>query len=167
MKKLALLSITAIAVLFFISCANNGNKESKTQNQETLKSKESFDWLLGNWKKNNEEGDLETFEIWKKKNDSSYYGIGFTMHNKDTLSQEKIKLIKRNSLWVLEVIASKEAEATLFSLTKIGDQDFICENEEIDFPKKIKYWKSGEKINALVSGDEMEIPFEFERIIEK
>lgn len=28
-------------------------------------------------------------------------------------------------------------------------------------------WKSGDKINALVSGDDMEIPYEFEKRMEK
>ena len=32
------------------------------------------------------------------------------------------------------------------------------------FPKKVKYWVEGEKIKATISNEEMEIPFEFEKI---
>jgi len=105
--------------------------------------------------------------MWKKKNNSEYYGIGFTLQNNDTIKQEKIKLTKLNNNWILEVKVPEETESITFNLTSIGNKEFICENKEIDFPKKIQYWKNGAKINALVSGDEMEIPFEFERIIEE
>ena len=167
MKKIVILSITAIAILFLSSCTSKNSEESKTQNNEISKSTENFDWLLGNWKRNNEKENRETFEIWKKKNNSEYYGIGFTLQNNDTIKQEKIKLTKLNNNWILEVKVPEETESIIFNLTSIGNKEFICENKEIDFPKKIKYWKNGTKINALVSGDEMEIPFEFERIIEK
>ena len=167
MKKIVILSITAIAILFLSSCTSKNSEESKIQNNEISKSTESFDWLLGNWKRNNEKENRETFEIWKKKNNSEYYGIGFTLQNNDTIKQEKIKLTKLNNNWILEVKVPEETESIIFNLTSIGNKEFICENKEIDFPKKIKYWKNGAKINALVSGDEMEIPFEFERIIEK
>ncbi|MCK5776191.1 MAG: hypothetical protein KAH25_08445, partial [Bacteroidales bacterium] len=50
-----------------------------------------------------------------------------------------------------------------FKMTSYTDQEFICENKELDFPKSIKYWKEGKKIKAIVSGDDMEIAFEFER----
>ena len=167
MKKIVILSMATIVILFLSSCTSNNSEESKTQNNEISKSTESFDWLLGNWKRNNEKENRETFEIWKKKNNSEYYGIGFTLQNNDTIKQEKIKLTKLNNNWILEVKVPEETEFITFNLTSIGNKEFICENKEIDFPKKIKYWKNGAKINALVSGDEMEIPFEFERIIEK
>ena len=167
MEKIVILSIIAIAILFLSSCTSKNSEESKTQNNEILKSIENFDWLLGNWKRNNENENRETFEIWKKKNNSEYYGIGFTLQNNDTIKQEKIKLTKLNNNWILEVKVPEETESITFNLTSIGNKEFICENKEIDFPKKIKYWKNGAKINALVSGDEMEIPFEFERIIEE
>ena len=66
MKKIVILSITAIAILFLSSCISKNSEESKTQNNEISKSTENFDWLLGNWKRNNEKENRETFEIWKK-----------------------------------------------------------------------------------------------------
>ena len=148
MKKIVILSITAIAILFLSSCTSKNSEESKTQNNEISKPTENFDWLLGNWKRNNEKENRETFEIWKKKNNSEYYGIGFTLQNNDTIKQEKIKLTKLNNNWILEVKVPEETESIIFNLTSIGNKEFICENKEIDFPKKIKYRKNGTKINA-------------------
>jgi len=167
MKKIVILSMTVIAILFLSSCTSNNSEESKTQNNEISKSTENFDWLLGNWKRNNEKENRETFEIWKKTNNSEYSGIGFTIQNNDTIKQEKIKLIKLDKKWVLEVQPQDEPEPIAFNMTSYNDQEFICENKELDFPKLIKYWKNESKINALVSGDDMEISFEFKRIIEK
>ena len=57
-----------------------------------------------------------------------------------------------------------EPESITFEGTSHDKNEFICENTEIDFPNKIKYWKNGSNINASVSGVDMEIPFEFERL---
>jgi len=86
------------------------------------------------------------------------------MQNKDTLKQEKIRLVKSGGKWDLEVQPQDEPQPIIFNMTSYSDQEFICENKTLDFPKLIKYWKDGNKINALVEGDNMEIPFEFERI---
>lgn len=44
-----------------------------------------------------------------------------------------------------------------------NQNEFTCENNEIDFINKIKYFKNGDKTNASVSNSEMEIVFEFEK----
>lgn len=162
-KKIGIIALIIIATLFFNSCAENTNKQTKTIVEEKT-SIENFDWLLGNWKRNFEEEGKETFEIWTKNSNSEYLGIGFTMQNNDTIKQEKIRLIKSNGKWALEVQPQDEPTHIIFNMTSYNDKEFICENKELDFPKLIKYWKSGDKINALVSGGEIEIPFEFERI---
>ena len=48
----------------------------------------------------------------------------------------------------------------------LKNNEFVCVNDSIDFPKKIKYWTDGEKIKAKISNEEMEIPFEFSWIVE-
>lgn len=157
--------ILLFGILLF-SCGEK-NKTNSTTDKDLIEStttSENFDWLLGNWKRNNEEPGKETFEIWNKKNNSEYYGLGFTMQNGDTIKQESIKLIKLDGKWNLEVKAPDDTEAIIFKMTKFNKEEFICENEELEFPKLIKYWKNKSKINALVAGDGMEISFEFERI---
>ena len=51
-------------------------------------------------------------------------------------------------------------------MTNHSENEFTCENTEIDFPNKIRYWKNGDKINASVSNTEMEIQFELKRLNE-
>ncbi|MEN8227656.1 MAG: DUF6265 family protein [Bacteroidota bacterium] len=164
MKKTGILLLIAVIISSFSSCVEKSNNGTKVRAEEKGLN-ENFDWLLGNWKRNNEEEGKETFEVWIKISSSEYSGIGFTMQNGDTLKQEKIRLIKPGEEWILEVQPQDEPNPITFSMTSHKEQEFICENEELDFPKLIKYWKSKNKLNALVSGDDMEIPFEFERVI--
>lgn len=73
-------------------------------------------------------------------------------------------MVKTESHWNFEVVAGDEAKPTIFRLTSIEREQFVCENKENEFPKKIEYKKEGDQIKAKISGGEMEIPFEFERI---
>lgn len=161
-KYFRIIALITLSTLFFSSCVETNNKETKLQVEEEISSG-NFDWLLGNWKRNNEEGGKETFEVWIKIDSSEYHGIGYTLQNNDTVSQEAIRLVKTNGNWDLEVQSPNEPIPIVFNMTSYSDQEFICENKALDFPKMIKYWKNGSKINASVSGDEMEISFEFER----
>jgi len=163
MKKTILISMTAILLIISNSCLNNGST-SKTEKKEKVVMTENFDWLLGNWVRiNNDEG-KQTFENWEKVNDSEYEGYGWTVQNGDTVFQEKIKLNKLQDSWLLGVISPEETDYTYFKVIQISKESFTCENSEIDFPSKIKYWKDGEEIKALVSGQDMEITFEFKKI---
>ncbi len=62
------------------------------------------------------------------------------------------------------VKASEEKEWITFLGTSHSTNEFIVENNEIDFPNKIKYWKDGNKLKASVSNSEIKIPFEFEKL---
>ena len=157
--------IVLIGVLI-ISC-NNYKKENKktTEKPTTLTEKaENFDWLLGKWKRLDEEEGKETFENWKKIREFEYSGIGFTMQHGDTIKQEKIKLTKTNGKWNLIVKVPEETESITFNGVSHNETEFTCENNELDFPNRIKYWKNGNKMNATVSGGEMKISFEFEKL---
>lgn len=159
MKKILTLVISGILLL---SC----NQKNKAKNESANLGTESqeFEWLLGNWKRNHEEKGKETFENWKKINETEYSGIGFTMQNGDTIKQEKMRIVKSDGKWILIVKAPEDDQSVKFSMTDIKEGNFVCTNDSIEFPKRIEYTKNGEKINALVSGGELKIPFEFERI---
>jgi len=160
MKKILIL---LIGVLIF-SC-NQSKKESlKMEATELTEKSGNFDWLLGEWERLNEEEGKNTYENWDKISNTEYAGIGFTMQNGDTIKQEEIRLIKINEKWDLTVKVPEEIESTSFKMTNYSENEFTCENKEIDFPNKIKYWKNGNKINASVSNSEMEIQFEFKKL---
>lgn len=153
MKKIIAFSLILILI---ISC-------KKGDTEITDDSSPNFDWLVGTWIRTNEKEGKETFETWAKE-DSQYNGFSFTLLNKDTIWQERIILMEADGRWQYAVTGKRDLKPTVFKLTEIEKEAFICVNEANEFPKKIQYAKNGDQIKALISGGGMEIPFEFEKL---
>ena len=157
-----------ILILFIgvalISCNQQAKESPEQTSTESAINSENFDWLVGKWKRLNEEEGKETFENWEKNSDTEYAGIGFTMQNGDTITQEKMWLTKVGEHWDVIVKLPGEDTSVTFKGTSHNESEFICENPENDFPNKIRYRKDGDKISASISNAEMEIPFEFGKL---
>ena len=161
MKPLVIIVIAAC----LLSCVQSKKNEQKSNEKTTVVANitENFDWLLGKWKRANEAKGKETFEQWRKISNTNYSGFGFTMQNNDTIWQEKLQLLKSNKTWDLTVKSPDKSESTVFVGTHHNENEFTCKNSKNEFPNTIKYWKNGSKINALVSNEEIEISFNFEK----
>jgi len=123
----------------------------------------NFNWLLGAWKRTNDAEGSQTYERWKKVNDTELSGFGYTLVSSDTVWQESIKLIKSDDIWNFEVSQQDSKEPTVFKVTKIEMESFTCENKANDFPKKIRYAKVEKGLNAVISGDGKVVLFQFAR----
>lgn len=156
MKKFLL---SLILLTIFLSCKRA--EPSITIKDHFSIASENFDWLSGDWERVNGEAGKQTLEQWTKVNSKEYHGYGFTLQNSDTIWREDIKLIYRDSVWNFEVSGTGEDRATIFRLHNIEPDRFDSENPENEFPKVISYYRDGNKLNAVISGNGMEIPFEF------
>ena len=155
--------ILVITFLSLISCADKNKKKYEVNNNAIIEI-QHFDWLLGNWKRNNEEEGKDTYEVWTKKSNTEYLGFGYTLMEKDTLSQERIKLVFKENNWQIEVQQPDNPEPIVFSATIYNANEFVCENSELSFPNMIKYWKKDNTIHAIISGKDRKLKFDFERI---
>ena len=155
MKRLLIIFL----LIGLISCnqsnSNSPPKESKVN--------PNLDWLLGNWERMNDKEGKQTFERWKKNSNEEYIGLGFTLQERDTVFKENMRLRPINGGWNLEVIGVNE-QPTYFKFTNQTKNSFVCENPNNEFPKKIEYQFSDNKLKAKVSTDEMAIDFNFEKI---
>ena len=116
------------------------------------------DFILGHWNRvNNNPGNL-TYEIWN----DDFTGIGFTMRQKDTVFKEILSIVEINDTLVLKVEGVNE-KPTLFKFTEQTETSFTSENPENEFPKKIKYYKDGGKLKAVISAGEDSVEFVFEK----
>lgn len=156
MKNLSFFLLIALC----ISCAEK--KPTHSPEQEVSQASPDFDWLLGNWARQNDPEGKQTFEHWRKKSESEYLGLGYTLEEQDTTWKENIRLIEESGTWRFEV--SGEGSMTSFRVSDTDSVSFVCENPDNEFPKKISYTRVGDKVNALISGGDMEIPFLFNRI---
>lgn len=158
MKKAVILLI----IILFLSC----NNDKKTVTSEKPKT-QNFNWILGEWERTNDEQGKKTYENWTKVSQLKYVGLGFTMKGNDTISSESMQLINKNNNWKLLVSTigkGDDTSVTTFKMTQQDPKSFSFENKEIDFPKLISYTMEGKKLKAIISGGDLKIHFEFERI---
>lgn len=155
MKRL----IIFLIILSISSCKKTNHTESNQKDSD----KTHFDWLVGSWIRMNDEDSKKTYESWRKKSSSEYLGVSYTLLNKDTVWKENVKLSKSNNIWSFAVKGMEDKNPTVFTLSKMDSLSFAFENKNNSFPKLIEYKKNGDKFKAVVSGDDMVIPFEFER----
>lgn len=143
--------------LLFTSCKNEEKKAVLENNIPNL------DWLLGDWTRTNDTDGRQTYEHWKKINDSTYSAHGYTLLNEDTVWQEWAVISPVGLDWYFQARMKDDSESTNFLFTEQTDTSFVCQNPDNEFPKVIKYWKNGDQLFAEISSDEDTIPFEFER----
>ena len=140
-----------ILVLFiagFLLCSCQDTKEIKKPT-----------WLLGKWKRiNNQPGKL-TYEFWN----DNFSGIGFTLKEKDTVFKEVLNIITKKDSIFLQVTGVNE-RPTLFAFTNQTDTSFTAENNQNEFPKTIQYWIENNQLKAKVANDEFSIDFVFDKM---
>lgn len=151
-----------ICILFFSflwSC-----KESKPRTTEfNTDTQYEPKWLIGNWERIGEKGEKKTYEQWKKKKDGLFIGMGCTLAGTDTVWKENVILSKKNDIWTFEVTGLGDSIPTVFTITEMIKDKFICVNEANDFPKIIEYAFVNDEIHAEISGGGPAIPFNFKR----
>lgn len=130
---------------------------------ETKQNTSSFEpyWLKGHWVQSEEE--YITHEIWHKKS-SIYIGHGFIMQNKDTVWQENMKIHQFNKQWILSIKTPENSEQVDFVIEKWTDSTFMAKNAIHDFPKQISYSTNGNKLIAVVSGEEKVLNYQFSKV---
>ncbi len=148
-------------LLIFLSLSFFSCKEPKVAEEKSIEPMISFEWLIGNWERSNDEPGQTTYENWTKANESRYDGVGFTMQGSDTVWQENTKLMKKGTAWIFSATGKGESKSTDFILTTMTDNSFVCENAANEFPKKIDYHLLGDSLRATISGGGPEIVFLF------
>lgn len=159
MKTISRIMILFIS-LFIIACSSN---KSENANKPVSYIGYSFDFLLGEWHRTNDEEGRRTFENWKKENDSTYIGESFTLKGNDTIWKENTVLSPIDGIWHYQVKMPDDKESTNFKVIAYESNSFTCENKLNEFPKTIRYWKTGNILHAEIADDEIKVPFVFEK----
>jgi hypothetical protein len=123
---------------------------------------EKIFWLEGRWQLE-ESG---TYEIWKK-DKHELTGRLIKIEKKDTVVLERLKLksIENSVFYEATVSSQNYGKPVCFRLTKSDDKEFIFENPEHDFPKKITYvFNTQNQLTARISGNNKAVEFKYKRI---
>lgn len=111
-------------------------------------------WLEGSWYLNEE--DMTTVESWRIANDSTMYGLSYTLKGTDTISKETIALEERDGqlTYIPTVNNQNNAQPVPFPKTISTRNNLVFENPAHDFPQKITYEQiSTDTLVAEISGN--------------
>lgn len=147
MKSGLLLIVAVIALLVFPS--------GLPEPAET-----SFDWLVGQWKRTNDQDGYQTFERWTRLEDGNYLGHGEVYSEGNVVFQEELRLRFSNNEWTLTV-SSLEQVPVVFRMSSSTDSSFVVENPNHDFPKIIRYARVVDELHASIEGDPVKIDYFF------
>ncbi len=131
-------------------CSSCNNKIEKNTDKQIL----SLQWIIGEWS-----GEIDGnifIEKWEKNDDSTYKGIGLFISKNDTSKEQLTLALRNNQLYYIPRVENQNGNEEIpFKLTKsIGNNQWIFENKEHDFPQKINYTKvNDKKFIALISGE--------------
>ncbi|MFM1932302.1 MAG: hypothetical protein RL226_1605 [Bacteroidota bacterium] len=148
MKSSLLLFAAVIALFVFPS---SGVKEA---------SGNSFDWLVGEWKRTNDENGYQTYERWTRLEDGNYLGHGDVYAEGEVVFQEELRLRLSNNEWTLTV-SSVGQDPVVFRMSSSTDSSFVVENPSHDFPKIIRYARVVDELHASIEGGTVLIDFFF------
>ena len=102
--------------------------------------------IEGTWKMVTKNGSI-IGETWKKINDNYYQSTGFMIKEKDTVITERVALTRTSNAVFYTSTAEDQnnGQPVSFRLTSSNNNNFVFENREHDFPKRIVYEFTGDK----------------------
>lgn len=157
MKKILLV----LSVFCIFACKNAADQSKSKPEEMEDKTSHAPEWLVGSWQRTGEKEGTQTYEYWSKNKDGQFIGMGCTLKNGDTVWREDVLLFDDKDDWKFDVRGMGDTISTVFQITAMMENKFVCENQENDFPKKIEYVYDGKNINAMISGGGPDIPFYF------
>ena len=109
--------------------------------------------FIGNW---HQITDTEIMtEVWQKASGKSFEGVGKIYDNdQNEKSMETLRILEMSGEIFYVAKVSQNEFPKAFKLTKCNVSNFIFENAEHDFPKKIEYlFEAGNMLRVSVSGE--------------
>ncbi|CAN5768761.1 hypothetical protein BH11BAC3_BH11BAC3_04770 [soil metagenome] len=94
-------------------------------------------------------------ESWKKINDRTLQCKGFMIKEGDTINTENVQLIKNKEgiFYIPTVTNQNNQQPVTFQLTSSANNEFVFENPQHDFPKRVVYQLiSNDSLIAWIDG---------------
>lgn len=114
-----------------------------------------LDWLTGCWQGD----DQVTREVWSRSEDGYYFGYSVVTKNGHVIFYEQMRIDPAP----MPVFNAYPAGKGLFpfAATDLSETSITFANPDHDFPQKIKYWRDGEALKAVISTINDESPAQF------
>lgn len=119
-----------------------------------------FRWLEGTWERMDMKAGRTGLEIWEWQ-ESQLIGKGISMEAGDTTFVENLRIESVDGQFIYQAAVLHNEKPTIFMVVEIRPNYFRCENLNHDFPKVIAYTRTGDKLDAVISGNGKSIAFSF------
>lgn len=121
----------------------------------------NLNWLEGTWMRTNTKPGRTSYEYWKRSSTGEMMGYNVLLQGTDTLSFEKMTILSKDNILYFVADIPENKAPVFFQLTSLENLSFTCENPAHDFPKRIVYRRTDDRITATISGHEKSIDYFF------
>ncbi|MBX3294116.1 MAG: hypothetical protein KF762_00140 [Acidobacteria bacterium] len=112
----------------------------------------SVSWIAGCWEINDTARERIVQEQWMKPAGGVMLGMARTIRAGRLVNWEFTRLIEKDGDVFYVAKPSQNAAETFFKLVKSSSNEAVFENPEHDFPQRIIYRRSGDKLTARIEG---------------
>lgn len=109
----------------------------------------SLSWLAGGWA--GDDAGVFNEEFWISPKAGTMFAVHRDVKNGKTVAFEFLRIEERGDSLVY--IATPDGKPTTpFRLVESGDKRVVFENETMDFPRRVMYFRDGAKLHARIEG---------------
>lgn len=120
-------------------------------------------WLTGTWERLGMSNQRRGIESWEIESDSVYKGIGLTLSGSDTVFVERLKILVKDDRLFYVADVPENPKPVYYELTETGNNYFVSQNPDHDFPQEISYYLEDGDLRIVVSSSEKKIEYRFRK----
>jgi len=136
-------SVLALAILLLISSTAAAQRVTKLSD---------LGWMSGCWELNDEKRGMLISEMWMKPSGNAMMGVGRTIKSGKLVDFEFLRIVEDANGIAYISRPSENKEDTSFKMIRSSTGEVVFENAAHDFPQRIIYKGSGEKMTARIEG---------------
>jgi len=136
-------SVLALAILLLISSTAAAQRVTKLSD---------LGWMAGCWELNDDKRGMLISEMWMKPSGNAMMGVGRTIKSGKLVDFEFLRIVEDANGIAYISRPSENKEDTSFKMIRSSTGEVVFENAAHDFPQRIIYKGSGEKMTARIEG---------------
>jgi hypothetical protein len=109
-------------------------------------------WMAGCWERKDDKRGMQITEMWMKPSGDAMMGVGRTIKSGKVVDFEFLRIVEDTSGLSYISRPSANKEDTAFKILRSSADEIVFENAAHDFPQRIMYKRSGEKMTARIEG---------------
>ena len=136
-------SVLVVAILLLIFSTAAAQRVTKLSD---------LGWMSGCWELNDDKRGMLTSEMWMKPSGNAMMGVGRTIKSGKLVDFEFLRIVEDANGIAYISRPSENKEDTSFKMIRSSTGEVVFENAAHDFPQRIIYKGSGEKMTARIEG---------------